>query len=277
MSVKKGHPLDSKVVVITGAADGIGEALARQLHKRGAKLALIDRDSTRLFDLADELGAEAMTVDVTNAQSMRIAMEYFQDSLGGIDVVVANAGIADECPIISDRSTDFLRRTLEVNVIGTHNTVMAAMPYIRQGSYILLTSSLAAAIQLPLMMPYNASKAAVEAYGNTLRVECNGLGIKVGVAHYAQLKTKMTEKFGSEAAQWILSRRMLHLIHRVAPLPPAIDAIEKGIIKQSRVVVSPWYVRYLLPLGRLLQLFVAPWAGNIQPALVISRRNQIAK
>jgi len=195
------------------------------------------------------------------------SVEAMVGRLGGLDVVVANAGVAAQLPLIGGDPT-VMERTLEVNVLGTYHTLRAAGPHISHpGGYALAVASLAAAVHAPLLGAYSASKAAVEALGNTLRVELRHSGAKVGVAYFAELDTDMTNRgFGTEAASKLV------IIGRVAPLEVGIDAVERGIARRSRRVVAPPWVGAVLPIRMLVQrgVDVAAQRG-LQDALRIAR------
>jgi len=195
------------------------------------------------------------------------SVEAMVARLGGLDVVVANAGVAAQLPLIGGDPT-VMERTLEVNVLGTYHTLRAAGPHISHpGGYALAVASLAAAVHAPLLGAYSASKAAVEALGNTLRVELRHSGAKVGVAYFAELDTDMTNRgFGTEAASKLVK------IGRVAPLEVGIDAVERGIARRSRRVVAPPWVGAVLPIRMLVQRGVdAAAQRGLQDALRIAR------
>ncbi len=131
-----------------------------------------------------------------------------------------------------------MTRTVEVNLLGTYHTVRAAGPLVAHpGGYVLLVASAAAGVQLPLMGAYAASKAAVEALGNTLRLETKHLGLRVGVAYLAEVDTDMTAiGFGTEAAAQI---KGLGPFTRVAPRAVGVDAFERGIATRARRIYAP--------------------------------------
>ncbi len=158
------------------------------------------------------------------------------ERLGGLDVAVANAGIGGQHTLV-DGDESVWDSTIAVNLTGTFNLVRAAGPHVAHpGGYFLLTASLAAAIHLPLMSAYCASKAAVESLGDSLRLELAPSGAKVGVAYYAELDTDMTSRgFATEAAKRMPIGGNGRL--PVAPVGPAIDALERGIVRRSRRVV----------------------------------------
>jgi NAD(P)-dependent dehydrogenase (short-subunit alcohol dehydrogenase family) len=263
-------------VLITGAARGIGAATARRLHEHGAHVALIGLEPEALERVAAACGgAPFYECDVTDREGVESAVESAVERLGGLDVVMANAGIAAQLPLIGG-DPEIFDRTMAVNVGGVYHTLRAAGPHISHpNGYALAIASLAAAIHLPLLGAYSASKAAVEALGNTLRIELRGSGARVGVGYFAEIDTDMTSRgFGTDAAAE-LSRR-IRGSSRVAPLPVAIDAVERGIDRRARRVVAPRWVAGLLPARMVAQRAIdLALAGRIGEALDIARREHV--
>ena len=160
--------LAGRRVVITGAARGIGAALAVRLHERGARVALVGLEPDLLAQVAGRCGDAPWAVcDVGDRLQVDDAIEQVVAALGGLDVVVANAGIAAQLPIVGGDPA-IMEATVRVNLLGAYYTVRAAGPHISHpGGYALVVSSLASAVNLPLLAAYSASKAGVEALGNT--------------------------------------------------------------------------------------------------------------
>ncbi|HEX7132900.1 MAG TPA: SDR family NAD(P)-dependent oxidoreductase, partial [Iamia sp.] len=185
--------LTGRRVLITGAARGIGAALAVRLHERGARVALAGLEPEGLAAVAARCGdAPWAECDVTVEDEVDAAVATAVAHLGGLDVAVANAGVAAQLPLVGG-DPEIMRRTLDVNVMGAYLTLRAAGPHISHpAGYAVAVSSLAAAVQPPLLGAYGASKAAVEALGNTLRAELKPSGARVGVAYFAELDTDMT-------------------------------------------------------------------------------------
>ncbi|MFB4305086.1 SDR family NAD(P)-dependent oxidoreductase [Actinomadura sp. GTD37] len=248
--------LAGRRVLITGAARGIGAALAARLHERGARVALAGLEPDLLAAVADGCGsAPWWTCDVTDRARVEEVVDGAVRELGGLDVVVANAGVAAQMPIIGG-DPSVLEQSLRVNVLGVYNTLQAAGPHIsHERGYALAVASLAAAVHAPLLGAYSASKAAVEALGNTLRAELKPWGAKAGVAYFAELDTDMTRRgFSTEAAAAMTnSGRASSLISAVTPLKVGIDALERGIARRSKRVVAPWWVGGVLPVRMLAQ------------------------
>ena len=258
--------LAGRRVLITGAARGIGALLARRLHERGARVALLGLEREQLAAVAARCGdAPWLECDVRDRDRVEAAVTEAVAALGGLDVAVANAGVAAQMPLIGGDPAIF-DTTLDVNVTGTYNLIRAAGPHVSHpGGYLLLTASLAATVHLPLMSAYCASKAAVHALGNALRHELRHTGARVGIAYYAELDTDMTSRgFATQAAARMPLGGHGHL--PVAPVEPAIDALERGIARRSRRIVSPAWVGVALPLS-----------GVIQRAVALQTRHRLAK
>ncbi len=185
--------LAGRVVLITGGARGIGAETARQLAARGAVLALLDVDGDAARETAAALGDGhlGLEADVTDTEAVASAVEEVVRRLGGLDVVVANAGIG-EAGTVAIRPAEALLRTIDVNLSGVVRTVHAALPHVRERrGYLLLISSAAALKNVPGGSCYAASKAGVEAFGGALRLEVAHTGVDVGVAHPAWVRTAM--------------------------------------------------------------------------------------
>ena len=265
--------LDGRRVLITGAARGIGAALAERLHQRGARVALLGLEEELLGSVAARSGNAWWTeCDVTDREAVEEAVEGAVGELGGLDVVVANAGVAAQLPLVGG-DPEVMERTIAVNVMGVYYTLRATGPHISHSNgYALPIASVAAALHLPLMGAYCASKAGVEALGNSLRIELKPSGARVGVAYFAEIDTDMTSRgFGTEAAGTLTSG--FRPFMRVAPLRVAIDALERGIARRSRRVVAPRSAAPLLPLRMAIQPFVDRGVQrNLRKALEIARR-----
>ncbi|MFL6111441.1 MAG: short-chain dehydrogenase/reductase, partial [Catenulispora sp.] len=185
--------LVGKSILITGAARGIGAELARKAAARGARVALVGLEPERLAELAVELGPQHLWLetDVTDADALRSAVEQTVKAFGGLDVVVANAGIAP-LTTVATSSAQALSRTIEVNLIGAMLTAHAALPEIaKRKGHILLISSAAAFTVLPGMSAYCAAKAGLERFGDALRLEVAHLGVTVASAHPTWIDTDL--------------------------------------------------------------------------------------
>jgi NAD(P)-dependent dehydrogenase (short-subunit alcohol dehydrogenase family) len=190
--------LAGRRVLITGPARGIGAAMARELAARGARLALVGLEPDALACLGDELPAPAsggkhvwVEADVTDSVGLPAAVEQAAAVLGGFDVVVANAGVLS-LGIAAGMDPDVFAHVVEVNVTGVFRTVHAGLPYLLgSGGYVLLVSSTAAVFSPVSSAAYGASKSAVEALADALRIELARQGVAVGCAYLSWVDTDM--------------------------------------------------------------------------------------
>ncbi|ASW57667.1 SDR family oxidoreductase [Plantactinospora sp. KBS50] len=185
--------LSGRVVLVTGAARGIGAHTARLAAARGARLALVGLEPDRLADLARELGGQHawFRADVTDQAALAAAVRGTLDRYGRIDAVVANAGVANRGTVAAGEVAALVR-TVEVNLIGVIRTASAtAAALIASRGYLLIVSSAAAFAALPGMAAYCASKAGAEQFGNALRLELAHHGVSVGTAHMSWVDTDL--------------------------------------------------------------------------------------
>ena len=185
--------LSGKTILITGAARGIGAESARQLSARGARIALVGLEPEELARVAQQCGpgAAAFEADVTDNEALAGVVESVVEHFGGIDVVMANAGVVGT-GFVRSMDPAVFERTIEVNLLGVFRTVRACLPHvIERRGYVLVIASLAAASHGAGLAAYSASKAGAEAFGNALRAEVRHLGVDVGVGYFAFLDTDM--------------------------------------------------------------------------------------
>jgi NAD(P)-dependent dehydrogenase (short-subunit alcohol dehydrogenase family) len=264
--------LPGRRILITGAARGIGAAIARRLHSRGAKVALAGIEPELLAAVAADCGgALAAVCDVRDREQVERAVGAAVGQLGGLDVVIANAGVAAQLPLVGGDPAIF-ERTIEVNLLGVYYTLRAAAPHVaHERGYALAIASLAAAVHPPLLGAYSAAKAGVEALSDVLRVELASSGARVGVAYFGELDTDMTSRgLGTQAAAALRTGRR----HgpRLTPLAVAIDAIEQGIVNRSRRVVAPRSVALTLHSRMIAQrLLERASRRGLDDALAIAR------
>jgi NAD(P)-dependent dehydrogenase (short-subunit alcohol dehydrogenase family) len=243
-----------KTVFITGAARGIGAESARRLAARGANVALAGLEPGELERVGSQCGTNSgcFECDVTDWSALERAVEGTVERFGGIDVVMANAGIA---PAGMTRSMDpaAFERTLEINLIGVWRTVRVCLPHVieRQG-YVLITASLAAALHAPGMAAYAASKAGVEAFANSLRSEVKRLGVDVGVAYFGFIDTDMVRGADAHPAIGALRVETPGPVGKTYPVSAVGKAVADGIDKRRRWVVVPGWIRPLLVLRTAL-------------------------
>jgi short-subunit dehydrogenase len=236
------YSLEGKVVLITGPARGIGAETARRLALRGARLSLVGMEPLRLSALAAELGEGHVwfECDVTDQQSLERAVAGTVEALGGIDSVVANAGIASH-GTVAITPIDALVRTVEVNLIGVVRTVHATLPHVtaREGYYLLISSA-AAFAALPGMSAYAAAKSGVEQFGNVLRLELAHKGVRVGVAHPSWIDTDLVRDTQRDLKTFNeMLRTLPGPVGVVTSVQDCAAALVKAIERRSRKVYVP--------------------------------------
>lgn len=193
-------PIEGLRVVITGAGSGIGEALALALASRGARLLLTDIDPDRVQRVAEALrrrGADAdgLALDVASAAHwQQLAEHALQRWPGGADVLVNNAGIALVAPIESAPEAQ-ARQLMEVNFWGPALGCRAFLPQLRRRPRAMLVnvSSIFAMISMPTQGWYNASKAALRALSDALRLELEGTPVRVLCVHPGGVRTRIAQ------------------------------------------------------------------------------------
>jgi NAD(P)-dependent dehydrogenase (short-subunit alcohol dehydrogenase family) len=245
--------LKGQVVLITGGVRGVGAETARRLVARGAKVVLVDLDREPLDALAAELGpnATATIADVCSLEQMEAAVAHGVETFGGLDVVMANAGIASYGSVLAVDPATF-RRVIDVNVNGVFHTVRAALPaLIERKGYVLVVSSLAAYAAAPGLVAYNASKAGAEHFANALRPEVGYLGVAVGSAHMSWIDTPMVQdaKKDLTAFQKLLET-LPGPLGATTSVGACADAFVAGIAgRKRRISVPGWVnvVRWLKP------------------------------
>src|SRR3954462_6497175 len=173
--------VNGKVALITGGANGIGAEVARRLHGKGARLILTDLDESLLSDVAARLGEDRVltaVADVRDLAAMQAAVDAGIQRFGGLDIVVANAGISIYGSVLSVDPAAF-KTILDVNALGVFHTVRAALPsIIERRGYVVVVSSAAAYAPLPGGAAYNLTKAGVEQFANALRLEVAHHGVE---------------------------------------------------------------------------------------------------
>jgi NAD(P)-dependent dehydrogenase (short-subunit alcohol dehydrogenase family) len=180
----EGQGLRGRTVVITGAAGGIGAALARRFAREESRLALLDRDPEGVHALASELestGASALPLacDVTSMAGCESAMKSVVSATGGIDVLINNAGIT-HLGGFQDVEVDVLRRVMDVNFFGAVHCTKAALPsLLDRGGQIIVLSSVAGFAPLATRSGYAASKHALHGFFDSLRAEHRRDGLRV--------------------------------------------------------------------------------------------------
>ncbi|MGW0825133.1 SDR family oxidoreductase [Streptomyces sp. NPDC002845] len=237
--------LEGRVAVVTGAARGVGELLARKLSVRGAKVALVGLEPDELKRVSDRLYGESgyWCADVTDHQAMGRVAEEVAERFGMVDIVVANAGVATGGPF-ADSDPEAWRRVIEVNLIGSAVTARAFLPRLLESrGYLLQVASLAAITPAPMMTAYCASKSGVEAYAHSLRAEVGYRGVGVGVAYLSWTDTDMVRGADQHDVMRELRQRLPWPANKTYPLGPAVDRLVAGIERRASHVYGQWWLR----------------------------------
>lgn len=238
-------------ILITGAARGIGAETARRLAAKGHRLALLGLEPDLLEEVAG--GHFWREVDVTDRDALDAAVEEAASALGGLDVAMANAGIAS-AGMFGTADPDEWERVIHINLIGVRRTLHAALPHVLASrGYLLPVASVAAIAHAPMMSAYCATKAGVEAMANSLRIEVAHRGVDVGVAYFSWIDTEMVRGADARPTFQFMRSQLKGPFGKTYPLGDAAAAVVKGIEGRARIVTAPRWIRYVLPVRGLLQ------------------------
>ena len=244
--VVRNWPLSGQVVLITGAARGLGAAGAAELRRRGATVVLVDLDMAALERTAAALGPDvlALPLDVTDLSECERAVTATVHRHGRLDLLWANAGIASFGPL-ADADPTAWARTIEVNLLGAYRTIRAALPEIAAArGYIAVTASMASFTAAPGMSAYCASKSAVEAMCNALRIEVAHLAVSVGSIHPTWLDTDMVREGDREIPAFARLRSALRPPgSKTYPVEQAVVNIADGFERRACRIYTPGFVR----------------------------------
>jgi NAD(P)-dependent dehydrogenase (short-subunit alcohol dehydrogenase family) len=240
------YSLHGKVALVTGAARGIGFETARQIHMRGGSVAVLDLDADEAREAAERIGERAIGIgaDVTDHGAMMAAVAETVERFGGLDVAVANAGIA-QSKMATTRAipTEEWERVFEVDLLGVWRTCRAALPQIveRKGQLVLISSVYAFANGM-INSPYAVAKAGVESMGRTLRAELMPQGASATVAYFGWVDTKLVQDgMAQDDAQRLNDFSPEWLLKRIGP-DEAAAGLVRGIEQRSpQVFVPKWW------------------------------------
>lgn len=279
--MKKTARSNLKVALITGPARGIGEGVARALHARGYAVVLVGLEAERLNEIACDLGSEtalACEADVTDSDALSRAVSTCMETFGRLDVVVANAGIANYGNFASTHVDD-LARVVEVNLVGVIRTMKACyQPLVDSRGYALLISSASAFPALPGITAYGSSKAGVDHFGNNLRVELAPYGVDVGVAYPSWVDTDLVRDQFEELPYF---RQALeaepHFFGKVTSLDECVAILVEGIAGRKRRIFVPENITWLhafrsVAVSRLWEMGIGFFAKKMLPEMAEEAR-----
>lgn len=265
------------VVLITGGASGIGLETGRKLASLGAHVVLVDRSELpeavlNRLDTSRHGRHLSLRADVTDTASLERAVAAVLTEYGCLDVVVANAGIA-EAGTVAISDVESLARIVEINLIGVIRTVHATLPAVTaQRGFFLLVSSAAALKNVPGQSAYAAAKTGVEAFGGGLRLEVAHRGVGVGVAHPAFVRTPMFDSQHSIEAVRAGIEELPWPFNVVTELEDCADAFVDAIVRRRRKVYVPGALRGVDTVrgvftGRLWDAILRPRVKKTVPSL----------
>jgi len=238
-----------KVVMITGASSGIGRGLAVELARQGAKIGLVARRAEVVAEVVREIesvGSQALALpaDVQDAASLLAAAEKLRDEFGPVDVLIANAGIGPTRDAATIDAQE-IAGVIQVNVIGASNSAAAVIPQMveRGSGQLVIISSLAAYRGLPKSAAYCASKAAVSAFFESLRLDLAPRGIDVTIIHPGFIKTPLTA--GREAQMPFLME-----------LDDAVKKMARAIEKRRKRYSFPWQLATIVRAGMIMPIWM---------------------
>lgn len=241
-----------KVALITGGARGIGFGTARALARRGATLVIVDLDQAACDEAAAQLGGESIGIaaDVTDLGAMQRAVATVVDRFGGLDIVMANAGIASKAATFNAMSRESFDRVFEVNAHGVVRTVEAALPeIIRRRGHVVVVASVYAFLNGVGAVPYAMSKAAVEQLGRALRVELAQHGASATTCYFGFIDTEMVHRgIDDDPLSGKVQQQLPRVLAKRLTPDQAGEAVAQGIERRApRVIVPPvWRVLFHL-------------------------------
>ena len=244
------------VVLITGAASGIGAATALEVMAQGGTPVLVDCDAEPLANMALRCGPNTLfcVADVTQLEAMQEVVAQTLSVHGQIDVVFANAGVAAFGPVAHVDPSAW-RRCVEVNVFGVFNTIRAALPAImKQRGYVLINASSSSFAHPPVMSAYAASKSAVEAMGNSLCIEMAAHGVGVGVVHAGWVRTPLVTEGALHPGFVRLRATMPGPMNSETSPEETARVIVQGMLQRKRRIWVPAWLKILFALRALLHM-----------------------
>ena len=261
--------MDGKVVVVTGASMGIGEAIAKVFLVQGARVVLLSRDAARSEAARQRLGSLdrtlAMSCDVRQREEIDRALALTLHNFGRVDVWVNNAGVGIR-DTVADAEPSALRELFETNLFGAITSMQAVVPAMRSngGGAIINISSVAGHLPVPFMAIYSASKFAMNAIGKGARLELRGDHINVLTVCPGYVQTGFGDHVVANRQGNVRPKQVKGVTaERVA------EATYRGYRAGKREVIVPWT---MIPVIKLYQLF----PGLVEWAMEMAMKNSAA-
>jgi NAD(P)-dependent dehydrogenase (short-subunit alcohol dehydrogenase family) len=265
------RPFEGKVAVVTGAAGGLGRALCGQLADEGAALGLLDLAGDPLVQLSQELEARGATAhaagcDVTDEAACHRAIDGLVAELGGVDVLINNAGITQRSPFATT-GTEVYRRVMDVNFFGALHCTRAALPHlIERRGQIGVISSVAGLAPLLGRSGYAASKYALRGFFGSLQAELRGQGVGVTMIYPAFIDTGLEHRaLGGDGE---VTGHPQSRVGQVMTAAQAAEAIVGAIDRRQRHVV-------LGRVGHVSRMLSAHWPGLYERIMTRALRDEL--
>ncbi len=238
--------LDGAVALVTGASAGIGQAVAVRFASQGARVLVHGRDPDRTAAVAGSVGGTAVVADLATPQGRRDLVAAAEQPFGRIDVLVNNAGIGWSGPL-TRMTVEEIRRVIEVNLLAAVELTHAVLPGMleRGRGAVCFVSSIAGRSGVAGEAVYSATKAGIDAFADSLRIEAAGTGIQVGVVVPGVVNTGFFDNRGRPYDR-----------ARPKPVPP--EAVADAVLEAVRGRAEVWVPRWLR---------VAPTIRAIAPSM----------
>ena len=266
----RNNPFKGKVALVTGSSRGIGMATAREMGRRGAKVALNARGEERLEKAKAELessGIETAIVasDVTTIEGCRDMVERTVSELGGLDILVNNAGMSMRSNL-EELEPETCRKMVDLNLMGCIYATQFAIPHIKKnGGSILYISSIGGLIGLPTASIYCATKTALRGLADSLRCELAEDGVHVGVVYVGFTQNDPDKTVAGPAGKQVPHDRPAHMTweqvgHEVC-----------SVVKHRR------RHNVLTPAGKLANFTAWLSPRTVEQAIILSRRFKLSE
>ena len=254
-------PVAGKVALVTGAARGIGFETAKQIHDRGGSVAVLDLDLEAAQTACERIGERTMplAVDVTDSGAMARAVAEIVERFGGLDIAVANAGIAPPARPMTVVGDEVFERVIEIDLMGVWRTVRAVLPQIveRKG-HVVVVASVYAFMNGVLATPYAMAKAGVEQLGRSLRTELQIHGASASVAYFGFIDTTMVQDaFDDPVTQRLEESFPKFMLRRIPPSKAGAGIVDGIESRAPRIIRPRWWAINSALRGILNPLFDA--------------------